>query len=210
MGKLSFKILYSESCFDSLEAKALLPWKFKNVMLTDGTYDRGVSLQVACCKAIGSLARIFPAPAEGPIRALTSALQNQNQDIIQVPTEAASALSKFASDENYLHMEHSKNIIQEGAVEHLVLLALNFGYSESQLSALELLCYLSLNVPDSEALARANIIHVLKSTIHANQLSQLFAKHETARPLINDAIAKLEVYQLRSSSFTIDMGNSSP
>jgi hypothetical protein len=164
--------------------------------------------QVSCCKAIGSLARIFPAPAEAPIRALTCALANQNQDSIQVATEAASALSKFASDENYLHLEHSKNIIAEGAVEHLVLLALNFGYSESQLAALELLCYLSFNVPDSEALARANIINVLKSTIHANQLSQLFARHETARPLINDAIAKLEVYQLRSSSFSIDMGQS--
>lgn len=179
-------------------------------LLCEITSENGEpELQVACCKAIGSLARIFPAPAEGPIRALTSALQNQNQDTLQVATEAASALSKFASDENYLHLEHSKNIIQEGAVEHLVLLALNFGYAESQLAALELLCYLSLNVPDSEALARANIIHVLKSTIHANQLSQLFAKHESARPLINDAIAKLEVYQLRSSSFSIDMGNTS-
>lgn len=171
-------------------------------------------LQIECCKAIGSLARIFPAPAEAPIKALTSALAkveaNQNQEIVEVATEAAVALSRFASDENYLHLEHSKNIIQEGAVEGAVVLALNFGYSDSQLAALELLCYLSLNVPESETLAKANIVHVLNSTIHASQLSQLFAKHESARPLINDAIAKLELYQLRSSSFNIDIDYHSP
>ncbi|XP_024398845.1 uncharacterized protein [Physcomitrium patens] len=188
---------------NSPSARAVVEQLLKEITNENGEPE----LQVACCKAIGSLARIFPSPAELPIRALTSALANQNQDAIQVATEAASALSKFASDENYLHLEHSKNIIQEGAVEHLVLLALNFGYSESQLSAIELLCYLSLNVPDSESLASANIIHVLKSTVHANQLSQLFAKHENARPLIMDAIAKLEFWQLRSSSFTVDIGH---
>ncbi|XP_024393201.1 uncharacterized protein [Physcomitrium patens] len=181
---------------NSPSARAVVEQLLKEITNEDGD----LVLQVACCKAIGSLARIFPAPAELPIKALTSALANQNPEIIQVATEAASSLSKFASDENYLHLEHSKNIIQEGAVDHLVLLALNFGYSESQLSAIELLCYLSLNVPDSEPLSRANIVHVLKSTVHANQLSQMFAKHENARPLIMDAIAKLEFWQLRSSS----------
>lgn len=162
--------------------------------------------QVSCCKAIGSLARVFPAPAEAPIGALCSALANQNHDAIQVATEAAAALSKFASDENYLHsLEHSMNIFAEGAVEHLVLLAY-FHHSESQLSALELLGYLSLNVPESEALARANVIHILKSSIHANRLSHLFAKRETARALINDAITKLEVCGYRSSSLQVING----
>ncbi|KAG0626839.1 hypothetical protein M758_2G155500 [Ceratodon purpureus] len=165
-------------------------------------------LQIECCKAIGSLARIFPAPAEAPIKALTKALakvvDDQNQEVVEVATEAAAALSRFASDENYLHLEHSKNIIHEGAVDGAIVLALNFGYSDSQLAALELLCYLSLNVPDSEVLQKANVIHVLNSTIHASQLSQLFAQHETARPLITEAIGKLEVYhdQLRNNSFS--------
>lgn len=164
--------------------------------------------QIECCKAIGSLARIFPAPAEAPIKALTKALakivDDQNQEEVEVATEAAAALSRFASDENYLHLEHSKNIIHEGAVDGAIVLALNFGYSDSQLAALELLCYLSLNVPDSEALQKANVIHVLNSTVHASQLSQLFAQHETARPLIIEAIGKLEVYhdQLRNNSFS--------
>ena len=161
--------------------------------------------QIECCKAIGCLARIFPAHAVAPIKALAKALakvvDDQNQEVVEVATEAATALSRFASDENYLHLEHSKSIIQEGAVDGAVILALNFGYSDSQLAALELLCYLSLNVPDSEVLQKANVIHVLNSTIHASQLSHLFAKHETARPLITEAIGKLEVYhdQLRNT-----------
>jgi hypothetical protein len=154
-----------------------------------------VCLQVQCAKAIGSLARIFPAPAKPQIAALTVALSSQD---FQVAAEAATALSKFASDENYLHLEHSKNILEEGAAEHLVQLVVNFGYSESQLAALELLCYLSLNVADSDALARAKTLPALETILR----SQLLVKYENAHPLVSGAIAKLELYQLGSSSFS--------
>jgi hypothetical protein len=149
-----------------------------------------VCLQVQCAKAIGSLARIFPAPAKPQIAALTVALSSQD---FQVAAEAATALSKFASDENY-----SKNILEEGAAEHLVQLVVNFGYSESQLAALELLCYLSLNVADSDALARAKTLPALETILR----SQLLVKYENAHPLVSGAIAKLELYQLGSSSFS--------
>jgi hypothetical protein len=56
----------------------------------------------------------FPGTSGGSYQSLTCALTNQNQDSIQVAMEAASALSKFASNENYLHLEHLKNIITEG------------------------------------------------------------------------------------------------
>ncbi|KAG0585644.1 hypothetical protein KC19_2G027100 [Ceratodon purpureus] len=168
-------------------------------LLEEITSENGEpELQVLCCKAIGSLARIFPASAEPPIRALTSALANQASDVIQVAKEAACALSMFASDRNYLHLEHSKNIIATGAVKHLVLLALKFKHFESQLSAIELLCYLSLNVPDIEVLARENIIHVLKNAVHSNQLPHLSASDWAGRDLVNDAIAKLELYRLNT------------
>lgn len=181
---------------NSPSAKAVVEQLLQLIASEDEDYPK---LQKECCKAIGSLARIFPAPAEAPIKALTSALIKveayQEPEVIDVATEAALALSKFASDENYLHLEHSKNIIQEGAVEGLVVLALNFGHSESQLSALELLCYLALNVPTSEVLAAAKVVNVLGSTIHVNHLSQTLANHETSRQLITEAISKLELHQ---------------
>ncbi|KAG0600611.1 hypothetical protein M758_11G047300 [Ceratodon purpureus] len=183
---------YSTFTTNSHSAKAVV-----EMLLAEIKSEKGEPrLQVPCCKAIGSLARSLPAPAELAIRALTSALANQDQNVAK---EAASALSKFVSDENYLHLVHSMNIIAEGAVGHLVLLALNFGHSESQLSALGLLCYLSLNVPDSEALARGNVVQVFKSIIHAKQLSQFFAKNKTARLLITDAITRLEGCQFCSN-----------
>lgn len=150
-------------------------------------------MQVPCIKAIGSLAHIFPAPAKPQLSALVGALTNLD---FHVAAEAAVALSKFASDDNYLHLEHSKNIIAEGAAEHLVQLVVNFGDSESQLAALELLCYLSRNCADSEALAKSSALQALETILR----SQLLLKHENAKPLVSEAIAKLELYQLGSFS----------
>ncbi|KAG0625084.1 hypothetical protein M758_2G026500 [Ceratodon purpureus] len=174
---------------NSSSVKALVTQLLEEITSENGEPE----LQVSCCKAIGGLARIFPASAEAPIRALTSALANQASDVIQVANEAACALSMFVNDGNFLHLEHSKNIIAKGAVKHLVLLARKF---ESQLSAIELLCYLSLNVPDIEVLARENVSHVLEIAVHSNQLSQLL--FQSIGDLVNDAIAKLEAYRFNA------------
>lgn len=148
---------------------------------------------MSCIKSIGSLARIFPAPAKPQLRALVTALTSLDS---RVAAEAATALSKFANDDNYLRLEHSKNILEEGAAEHLVQLVVNFGDFESQLAALTLLCYLSLNAPDSDALANAATLPALETIGR----SQLLVKNEHARPLVGDAIAKLELYQVGGSS----------
>ncbi|CAM6039299.1 unnamed protein product [Sphagnum compactum] len=148
-------------------------------------------LQAPCAKALGSLAHIFPAPAKPQISALTKALGSEDP---KVAAEGAIALCKFADDNNYLHMPHSKTILEEGATDHLVQLV-NFGEPYVQIHALQLLCYLSLNAADSDALGRAATL----PTLLTFSRSQLLAKHEEIRPLLMDAIAKLELYQLGSS-----------
>jgi hypothetical protein len=148
-------------------------------------------IQAPCAKALGSLAHIFPAPARSQIAALTIAL---GSDDPEVAAEAAIALCKFADDKNYLHMEHSKTILALGATDHLVQMV-NFGDPYGQIHALQLLCYLSLNAADSDALAKAATLPALLTFSR----SQLLTKHEDIRPLLMDAIAKLELYQLGSS-----------
>ncbi len=147
--------------------------------------------QAPCAKALGSLAHIFPAPAKPQIMALTKALGSEDP---KVAAEGAIALCKFADDNNYLHMQHSKTILEEGATDHLVQLV-NFGEPCVQIHALRLLCYLSLNAADSDALGRAATL----PTLLTFSRSQPLAKHEEIRPLLMDAIAKLELYQLGSS-----------
>ncbi|CAK9223519.1 unnamed protein product [Sphagnum troendelagicum] len=148
-------------------------------------------LQAPCAKALGSLAHIFPAPARPQITALTLALGSEEPN---VAAEGAIALCKFADNDNYLHMEHSRTILEAGATDHLVQLV-NFGEPYVQIHALRLLCYLSLNAADSDALGKAATLPALLTFSR----SQLFTKYEDIRQLLMDAIAKLELYQLGSS-----------
>ncbi|KAH9565872.1 hypothetical protein CY35_04G100400 [Sphagnum magellanicum] len=148
-------------------------------------------LQAPCAKALGSLAHIFPAPARPQITALTIALGSEEPN---VAAEGAIALCKFADNDNYLHMEHSRTILEAGATDHLVQLV-NFGEPYGQIHALRLLCYLSLNAADSDVLGKAATLPALLTFSR----SQLLTKHEDIRQLLMDAIAKLELYQLGSS-----------
>ncbi len=112
----------------------------------------------------------------------------------EIAREASVALSRFACTENYLHLDHSKAIISAGGAKHLIQLVY-FGEQIVQNSALFLLCYISLHVPDSEELAQAEVLTVLEWASKQSHIAQ----DEKLETLLQDSKSKLELYQSRRS-----------
>ncbi|KAJ8567625.1 hypothetical protein K7X08_019833 [Anisodus acutangulus] len=148
-------------------------------------------LLVPCVKAIGSLARTFRATETRMITPLVKLLDEREAEISK---EAAIALTKFANSVNYLHLDHSKAIISAGGAKHLIQLVY-FGEQIVQSSALLLLCYISLHVPDSEELAQAEVLPVLEWASKQSYLIQ----DEDVEALLQEAKSRLELYQSRGS-----------
>ncbi|KAJ6821315.1 uncharacterized protein M6B38_392730 [Iris pallida] len=142
------------------------------------------ALQIAAVRSIGSLARTFSARETQVMSPLVAQLGHWNQD---VAAEAAIALGKFVNNENYLHLEHSKAMIEFGAVAPLIRLVRSG--EKSQLPALVVLCCLALNVPNSEALERT--LGVLESAAHSG-LSQ----NHSVKELLLEAICHLQLYRV--------------
>ncbi|KAI3943268.1 hypothetical protein MKW92_010949 [Papaver armeniacum] len=144
------------------------------------------SLQIPAIKSIGSLARTFHARETRVIKPVVLQLGNKNLD---VATEAAIALGKFACPENFLCAEHSKTIIEYGGVTPLLRL-LRPGNDRAQMHGLILLCYLALNVDSGEGLERA------RSALEgAARSSALMQNYPSLRDLIPNAISHLAVYE---------------
>lgn len=148
-------------------------------------------LLIPCIKVIGSLARTFTKNEKTIVGSLVRLL-NERED--EVSKEAADSLAKFACYDNYLHLHHSKAIISSGGVTHLVQL-LYFGEQSVQQSALILLSYIALNVPDSEELSRAEVLGVLEWAYRQLYLTQ----DETTIDLLQESKCRLELYQSRGS-----------
>ncbi|XWS42175.1 hypothetical protein CRYUN_Cryun17cG0145400 [Craigia yunnanensis] len=148
-------------------------------------------LLIPCIKAIGNLARTFKATETRMIAPLVKLLDEREAEVSK---EAAIALTKFACTENYLHLDHSKAIISAGGAKHLIQL-LYFGEQIVQLSALVLLCYIALHVPDSEELAQAEVLSVLEWASKQSYMTQ----DETVDTLLQEAKSRLELYQSRGS-----------
>lgn len=148
-------------------------------------------LLIPCIKAVGNLARTFKATETRMIAPLVKLLDEREAEVSR---EASIALTKFACSDNYLHSDHSKAIISAGGAKHLVQLVY-FGEQIVQLSALVLLCYIALHVPDSEDLAQAEVLTVLEWTSKQSHMTQ----DETVDPLLQDAKSRLELYQSRGS-----------
>ncbi|KAJ6748558.1 ARMADILLO REPEAT ONLY 4 [Salix purpurea] len=79
---------------------------------------------------------------------------------VDIATEAAMALGKFACPENFNCSEHSKAIIEFNGVPPLMRL-LRSG-DQAQLQGLVLLCYLALNAGTSKALVQARALNALE------------------------------------------------
>ncbi|KAI3451440.1 hypothetical protein Pfo_008105 [Paulownia fortunei] len=148
-------------------------------------------LLVPCIKAIGNLARTFKATETRMISPLVKLLDEREAEVSR---EACIALTKFACTENYLHLDHSKAIIGAGGAKHLVQLVY-FGEQIVQSCALILLCYIAMHVPDSEELARAEVLTVLEWASKQASMMQV----EDVENLLPEAKGKLELYQSRGS-----------
>lgn len=148
-------------------------------------------LLMPCIKAIGNLARTFRATETRMIAPLVQLLDEREAE---VSNEAAIALAKFASDDNYLHLDHSKAIISAGGAKHLIQLVY-FGGQTVQHSALVLLCYIAHHVPDSEELAQAEVLTVLEWASKQSSLTH----DEKLETLLHESKSRLELYQSRGS-----------
>ncbi|XP_057543786.1 uncharacterized protein LOC130823173 [Amaranthus tricolor] len=143
-------------------------------------------LLIPCIRAIGNLARIFRATETRMIGPLVQLLDEREPE---VEREAVLALTKFAG-KNYLQVDHSKAILAAGGVKHLIQLVY-FGEQQIvQIPALELLSYIALHVPDSEELARNDVLKVVEWASKQAHMVQ----DETREKLVLEAKEKLEPY----------------
>ncbi|KAI4381768.1 hypothetical protein MLD38_007813 [Melastoma candidum] len=112
----------------------------------------------------------------------------------EVSREACLALAKFACTDNYLHLDHSRAILEAGGAKHLVQLVY-LGEQLAQIPALTLLCYVAKHVPDSEDLTRTEALTVLEWASKQGHMAQ----EEAMEGLLAEAKSKLELYQSRGS-----------
>ncbi|XP_004287808.1 PREDICTED: uncharacterized protein LOC101298540 [Fragaria vesca subsp. vesca] len=153
--------------------------------------DSDSDLLIPCLKAVGNLARTFRATETRIIGPLVRLLDEREADVTR---EASIALTKFACTENYLHLDHCKAIIDAGGAKHLIQLVY-FGEQMVQISALVLMCYIALHVPDSEELAQAEVLTVLEWASKQSYMTQ----DETLDTLLQEAKSRLDLYQSRGS-----------
>ncbi|PWA80444.1 armadillo-type fold protein [Artemisia annua] len=142
-------------------------------------------------QSIGNLARTFPATETRMIIPLMVRLLEHTETCVAVA--AAVTLTKFVTrTESSLHVNHCKTIIDLGGCTQLVVL-LYLGEEAVQFAALILLCYLALNIPDSETLARNEVPIVLEwatKQCYSTQYSSLGA-------LLQEARQRLKIYYPR-------------
>lgn len=156
---------------NSPAAKAILDQLLRMINENADTY-----LLIPAIKAIGCLARTFPAREARIIEPLVSLLGYVDKDVVR---EVAIALVKFVCPDNFNHVEHSKAVVEFNGVSKLVtLVKTNYG---SQLYALLLLCYLAMHVGNSKTFEQVQVLSVLDGDARDTlaqypDLSELFAK----------------------------------
>ncbi|OMO74494.1 Armadillo [Corchorus capsularis] len=166
-------------------AKAVVDQILKVIQRADS------DLLLPCIKAMGNLARTFRATETRIIGPLVKLLDEREAEISM---EAAIALNKFATPDNFLHEIHSKAIIAAGGAKHLIQLVY-FGEQMVQFPSLTLLCYISCNVPESETLAQEEVLIVLEWAAKQAHLCEV----PLIENLLPEAKLKLELYQSRGS-----------
>ncbi|CAI0445210.1 unnamed protein product [Linum tenue] len=148
-------------------------------------------LLVPCIRAIGNLARTFRATETRMVGPLVKLLDEREPEVM---VEATVALNKFASTENFLCVNHSKAIIAAGGTKHLIQLVY-FGEQMIQIPSLIMLCYITMNCPDSEVLANEEVLIVLEWSMKQGHL----VENVTIQGLLPEAKSRLELYQSRGS-----------
>ncbi|KAL1215571.1 hypothetical protein V5N11_024128 [Cardamine amara subsp. amara] len=153
--------------------------------------DAGSDLLIPCVRSIGNLARTFKSAETHMIEPLVKLLENGEPDLV---AEAANALAKFATEDNFLGKDHSKTIIDAGGSNLLVQLAY-FGENGVQIPAMVLLSYVAMNVPDSEQFANDEVLSVLEWASKQTNVTE----DEDMEALLYEAKSRLELYQSRGS-----------
>ncbi|KAL3383142.1 hypothetical protein AABB24_002568 [Solanum stoloniferum] len=166
-------------------AKAVLDQFLRIINLEDS------ELLIPSIRSIGHLARTFRATETRLIDPLVVLLDDREPEVTR---EAAIALNKFASSDNFLRVNHCKAIIQAGGTKHLVP-HVYFGEQMVQVPCLILLSYIATHVPDSEALADDNAHIVLEWATKQGHLMQ----DPTVEELVNQGRESMELYQSRGS-----------
>ncbi|KAK7388305.1 hypothetical protein VNO78_23119 [Psophocarpus tetragonolobus] len=149
--------------------------------------DKGDSeLLIACIKVIGNLARTIKATETRMIGPLVKLLDEREVEALR---EALIALTKFTCMENYLHMDHSKAIINVGGAKHLIQLVY-FREEMVNILVLVLLSYIVIHVSDNEELAKVEVLKVIKwaskhsSIAHDNHRSLVASVQEQVGALL--------------------------
>lgn len=179
-------------------AKALLNQLLRVVKEEDGL------LQILAIKSIGCLARTFTAKESPKIVApLVAQLGSSDFDVAM---EAAIALEKFVSPDNFKSSEHSKAVIEHDGVRLLMKFS-KINDVRAQVHGHILVCYLALSDGNSKALEEAGALNALK---HA-ELS-LVPHHPELKDLFEKTICRLTLYQAGVHPITIDilMGHRTP
>ncbi|KDP46759.1 hypothetical protein JCGZ_06547 [Jatropha curcas] len=156
-----------------------------------------IDILIPSIRSIGNLAKTFRVTEVRIIGPLVNLLHHIRD--AEVWKEALMALAKFACKENILYQYHSKSIIQAGGAKHLIQLIF-FADRIVQHSALLLLCYITLHVPDNEELVHYEVLKVLEWAS-----KQPFVIQDEIFPsLLPEAKSKLEHFQfLRSASILL-------
>ncbi|CAA6655965.1 unnamed protein product [Spirodela intermedia] len=144
-------------------------------VIEEGDSDR---LLLPCITAIGCLSRTFGRRRRGSL----------------APWEAVIALTKFACTENYLHMDHSRAIINAQAAKPLVQLVYLGEPPSIRKEALVLLCYIVRHVPESEALTDNDDVISALRWASKNIFTE---EEEEVEKLLTEAKGRLELYQSR-------------
>ncbi|KAL3634436.1 hypothetical protein CASFOL_021490 [Castilleja foliolosa] len=141
-------------------------------------------MQIAAIRAIGCLARTFPARETRVVEPLIELLGHRDQEI---GAEAAGVLGKFACSDNFLCVEHSKTIIKFGGVDPLVRLLR--GNEKAMLNGLVLLCYLAIHVGKSDELKQAGVLNVFQEVGRG-----FVGQHPELKELVTQAIYHLSIF----------------
>ncbi|KAK9684774.1 hypothetical protein RND81_10G231300 [Saponaria officinalis] len=167
---------------NSLPAKAVLD-QLRRVI----TEETNPIFLFPAIKSIGCLARIFPAKETNIVGALVRKLGDAN---MSVATEAVIVLTKFTCPENHNCVKHSKTIIEFNGVPMLMKLLSVCESESAKMVGLVLLCFLSIHVGNSEALAEARVLITLESAVSSGM-----ALNSHLKDIISRAINQLVVYR---------------
>ncbi|CAN8267542.1 unnamed protein product [Cochlearia groenlandica] len=130
--------------------------------------DAGSDLLIPCVRSIGNLARTIKSAETQMIVPLINLLDGEPNlaaevviELAKFATEVVIALAKFATEDNFLGKDHSRTIIRAGGSKLLVQQAY-FGGNGAQIPTLVLLSNVAMNAPDSEQLAKDEVLTVLE------------------------------------------------